>query len=69
VRVKLPVTKKPQPADLSKATPSSAFRKGDQVLWRGKKAKIENEVILNFDLVIKCEDGEVVAVAQSDHAQ
>jgi hypothetical protein len=46
--------------------PSRFFRKGNQVLWRGKKARIINEVISNIDLVIKFEDGEMLAVSQSD---
>jgi len=46
------------------------FKKGDQVLWRGKIAKITNDVMqiegVSLDLRLECDDGEVLAVSPSE---
>src|SRR5262249_23728236 len=46
------------------------FKKGDQVPWRGKIAKIASDVIeiegIACDLRIECDDGEVLTVSQSE---
>jgi hypothetical protein len=46
------------------------FKKGDQVSWRGKIAKITSDVIeiegIVCDLRIECDDGEVLSVFHSE---
>jgi hypothetical protein len=51
------------------STKNRPFKKGDQILWRGKIAKITNDVQIEgipCDLRIECDDGEVLAVSHSE---
>jgi hypothetical protein len=52
------------------STKDRPFKKGDQIFWRGKTAKIASDVIeiegIACDLRIECDDGEVLTVSQSE---
>src|SRR5262245_30795956 len=52
------------------STKDRPFKKGDQILWRGKIAKITNDVMeiegVSLDLRLECDDGEVLTVSPSE---